>query len=146
MSGFLSLGNDQYIGTLVLSATAGVQVGQFVVPDYANGVATVPADATAGDGDVLFVQNEIDTVFEQMIDDADFVLKNGKFVKGHVPQTGDIIVTTNFTGTPAKGDILAVGADGDLVAIAARTPKYSFTVKSATEVFYGNPAISVVVK
>lgn len=146
MAGFLSIGNDQYIGTLTLNTAGGVAVGAFVQPLYATGTCIVPTSTAEGDGDVLFVQNEIDTVFEDMKDDSDYLVKNGKFVKGHVPQKGDIMVTTNYTGTPANGAIMAVGVGGGLVAIGARTPKFSFTVRDNADSFYGLPAIKVVVE
>lgn len=144
MAGFLALGNDQYIGELTLNEANGVENGIFVKADFAAGTASKVANNTEGDGDVYFVVNEIETIVEQGIDDVNFVVKNGKFVRIHYPQKGDILVTTKYTGTPAKGAELAVGAAGLVEAIAARTPKIRFRVQELTTA-YGTAALRLVV-
>lgn len=143
MAGFVSLGNDQYIGTLKLNAVNGVENGVFVVPNFATGEASV-ADATTGDGNVLFVSNEIDTIPENGIDDVNFVVANGKYLRLKAPQKGEVLVTTKFNGTLAKGDTVAVGVDGAVEAIGARTPQVKFAVKELTTA-YGTSAVSLAV-
>ncbi|MCP1159436.1 hypothetical protein [Bacillus infantis] len=142
MAGFLALGNDQYIGSYKLDEANGVENGVFVVLNHANKTAKL-ADATTGDGDVYFVANEIDTIDEQGIDDVKFVNKNGKFLRLHKPQKGEVLVTTMFTGTLNDGDKVAVGAAGKAVAIGTRTPATSFAVEKT--VAYGQDVVKLLV-
>lgn len=131
MAGFLALGNDQYIGNLKLNAVDGVENGAFVTANFATGEASVPTGAA--DGDVFFVENEITTIIEDGIDDGDFKVKNGEYVRLHLPQAGEVLVTTKFATGLAKGDVVAVGAGGVVEAVGTRTPKHSFTVKEFTQ-------------
>jgi len=142
MAGFVALGNNQYIGTLV-NGTDNLENGVFVVPNWANGTAAVPADDASADGDVMFVCNEIDTVVEQAISDIDFKIASGEYLKLKVPQAGEIFVTTKFKGNLVKGDVVAVGDGGTLEAIGTRTPKYKFVVEEVTT-FLGANAVKVV--
>lgn len=143
MAGFLALGNDQYIGELT-NATANLENGMFVVADFVNGNAAVPATDAAADGDVWFVVNEITTIVEQGTDDINFKLATGKLLRLHYPQKGEVLVTTNYKGTPVKGDVLAVGDAGTVEAVAARTPKIKFSVQEVTTA-YGTSALRLVV-
>lgn len=141
MAGFvaLSTNNDVYIGTFKNGEANGVENGQFVTVNHATGVATL-ADVTTGDKEVYFVSNEIDTVPEQGIDDADYVVKNGEFLRLNAPQAGTIYATTKFNGTLNVGDKVAVGVNGNVEAIGARTPKVTFVVKEKTTE-YGKDAV-----
>lgn len=143
MAGFLALGNDQYIGELT-NNTANLENGMFVTADFVNGNAAVPAADANADGDVYFVVNEITTIPEDRINDIDFKLATGKYLRLHYPQKGEILVTTNYKGTPVKGDVLAVGDGGTVEAVAARTPKIKFSVKQVTTAF-GATALELVV-
>lgn len=145
MAGFIALGGDKWIGTLALSG-GDLENGAFVKPNYATGVATIPASNADGDGDVLFVENENDNIYEDLIDTANFKVKAGKQLKAHVPQKGEIFVTTMFVGTPANGAVLAVATNGKLDAIGVRTPKFSFSVKDNAVTYMGLPAIKVIVE
>lgn len=142
MAGFVALGDNKFIGTLT-NGTANLEIGAFVVPNWGTGVASAAANTTEGDGDVMFVANELETIAEQFIDDVDFKIPSGEFLKLKVPQKGEIFVTTKYSGTPAVGAVLAVGANGVLEAVAARTPKHRFVVKEA-ETFLGANALRVV--
>lgn len=141
MAGFLALGNDQFIGGY--KATADVENGVFVVLDHANKTASI-ATAVTGDGDVYFVENEIDTIAEQGIDDVNFVVKNGKFLRLHKPQKGEVLVTTKFNGTLADGATVAVGVGGAVEAVGVRTPQTKFALKENTTA-YGANAVSILV-
>lgn len=141
MAGFLALGNDRYEGVYTSAEDNGIENGQFVVKDVAAKTATL-ADATTGDGDVHFVVNENDTVVEEAISDADFRIKKGEFLRFHKPVEGEMLVTTNYNGNLAEGDEVAVGADGQVEAIGARTPKTKFVVKELLSA-YGKQAIKL---
>ena len=143
MAGFLALGNDLYVGTLKLNHEAGVENGVFVAPNFANGTATL-ANATTGDKEVLFVVNEIETIMEDGIDDVDYVVKHGKYLRAHVPQTGEVLVTTKFNGTLVEGDVVAVGVGGAVEKVGTRTPKVKFAVKEKLTA-YGKEAVSLIV-
>ncbi|MED4883901.1 hypothetical protein [Bacillus smithii] len=130
MAGFLALGNDQYLSYINAEAN-GVKNGQFVVLDHVAKTASL-ADATTGDGLVYFVANEIETIDEQGIDDIDYVVKQAKFLRLHLPQKGEILVTTEFNGTLNEGDVVAVGAGGKVEAVGTRTPQIKFVVKEKT--------------
>lgn len=144
MAGFIALGNHQYLGELTLNEANGVENGTFAKVNLTAGTASLIASNAEGDADVYFINNEITTIVEQGIDDVNFKLANGKFVRLHYPQKGEILVTTKYTGTPVKGDLLAVGVAGVLEAVAARTPKFKFQVQEVTTAF-GTNALRVIV-
>lgn len=127
MAVVINSGDLEYIGIFTLGGTEPIKNGTYVVVDYATGVA-LPTDATTGDGDIYLVDNIIDTVPEQLINDMDFVIKPGQYLRLHKNKIGDIITTTEFNGTINVGDVLAAGVGGNVEAKAARTPKQSFTV------------------
>lgn len=144
MAGFIGLAvSDTYIGELT-NNTANLENGMFVVADFVNGNAAVPAADANADGDVFFVVNEITNIPEDGINDVDFKIATGKYLRLHYPQKGEILVTTNYKGTPVKGDTLAVGDLGTVEAIGARTPKIKFAVKQVTTAF-GASALELVV-
>jgi co-chaperonin GroES (HSP10) len=143
MAGFIALGNNQYLGTLK-NTTANLENGMFVVADFTAGTAAVPASASAADDDVWFVVNEIETISEQGIDDVDYKIAVDKFLRLHYPQKGEVLVTTNYKGTPVKGDVLAVGDGGTVEAVGTRTPKIKFVVDEVTTA-YGTTALKLVV-
>ncbi len=128
MAGLVNIGNNIYLGNLVLGGSTEIKNGTFVVPDFTNGTAVPPADDIAADGEVYFVVNEIDTVQGEMIDDLDFTVKPGKYLKMKKLLPGEVITTTEFKETLNVGDVVAVGDGGTLEAIGVRTPKQSYTV------------------
>lgn len=133
MAGFvaLSTNNDVYLGSFKNAVVAGVENGVFVVLDHAAKTGAL-ADATTGDGDVYFVANEITTIPEQGINDIDFKVKKDEYLRLSKPQAGTIYVTTKFNGTLAEGAVVAVGVNGQVEAVAARTPKQKFIVHAKT--------------
>lgn len=143
MAGFVSLGNQLYLGTYKCAEVNGIENGTFVVLDHVNQTATL-ANGTTGDGDVYFVQNVIETIDEQGIDDVDFKVAEGKYLRLHKPLPGTIYVTTKFNGTLNQGDTVAVGANGAVEAIGTRTPKVKFVVKEKTTA-YGTDAVKIMV-
>jgi hypothetical protein len=143
MAGFVALGHDQFIGSYKCAEANGIENGTFVVLNHTAKTATL-ADATTGDGDVYFVQNVIDTIDEQGIDDVNFKVANGKYLRLHQPLPGTIYVTTKFNGTLNEGDIVAVGAGGAVEAVGSRTPKVKFVVKEKTTA-YGTDAVKIMV-
>ena len=145
MAGFLALGNDQYIGTFTNGENDGVlQNGMFVTVNMATGVANLPAADANGDGEVWFVSNEDDNPWEFLIDTTAFTVKNGKNLRLHRPISGEVLVTTNFTGTINQGDTVAVGAGGNIVGVGARTPLVKFAVQAVTT-HYNEPALELIV-
>lgn len=144
MAGFIALSvSDTYVGTLK-NATVNLENGLFVTANFTAGTAAAVADNTAGDGDVWFVVNEITNIPEQGINDVDFKIATDKYLRIHYPQKGEVLVTTKYAGSPVKGDILAVGAGGDVEAIGVRTPKVKFVVDEVTTAF-GATALKLVV-
>ena len=131
MAGFVALGNDKYVGTYKSAEANGVENGQFVVLNHTAKTGAL-ANATTGDGDVYFVANEIETVEEQGIDDINFKVANGKYLRLKKPQKGEILVTTKFNGTLAEGATVAVGVTGNVEAVGARTPQTKFVIKEKT--------------
>lgn len=143
MAGFVALGDQLYIGTYKCAEVNGVENGTFVVLDHVNGTATL-ANATKGNGDVYFVQNTIDTVDEQGINDVDFKVAKGKYLRLHKPLPGTVYVTTKFNGNLKQGDVVAVGDGGAVEAIGTRTPQVKFVVKEKTTA-YGTDAVKIMV-
>jgi len=143
MAGFVALGNEKYLGTYKCAETNGIENGTFVVLDHVNKTARL-GDSTTGDGDVYFVQNVIDTIDEQGIDDVDFKVAEGKYLRLHKPLPGTIYVTTKFNGTLNEGDVVAVGANGAVEAVGERTPQVKFVVKEKTTA-YGADAVKIMV-
>jgi hypothetical protein len=131
-----------------LKAAADIKNGVFVTPNYANGTAAAVADATAGDKPgLLFVYNVNPHIDQELVADADFVVKQGQFLRLRAPKVGDVYTTDQFTGTYADfnvGDELAVGASGKLEDISGRTPAITFKVVDKVTL-YGNNALKVIV-
>ena len=143
MAVVLNIGDMEYVGTFTLGGSVAIKNGTYVVVNYATGVA-LPCDATTGDGDIFLVDNIIDTVPEQLINDLDFTVKPGQFLRLHKEEAGDITTNTLFNGTIAIGDVVAAGVNGYVEAKAARTPKRTFTViEKAT--LWGVPTLKYIV-
>lgn len=141
MAGFvaLSTNNDVYLGSYKNAVAAGVENGVFVVLDHAAKTGSL-ANATTGDGEVYFVSNEITTIPEQGINDVDFKVKQNEYLRLAKPEGGSVYVTTKFNGTLAEGAVVAVGVNGQVEAVGARTPKHKFVVKEKTNE-YGVPTL-----
>lgn len=141
MAGFvaLSTNNDVYLGTYKSEEAGGIENGQWVSLDHVKKTGKL-ATASTGDGDVYFVENENTDVPEHAIATVDFKVKKDEYLRLSKPQAGTIYVTTNFNGTLAEGDVVAVGANGQVAAVGSRTPEIKFVVKQKTTEF-GKPAL-----
>ena len=127
MAVVINSGDMEYKGTFTLGGTVAIKNGTYVVVNYATGVA-LPTDATTGDLDVYLVDNLIDTVPEQLINDLDFVVKPGQYLRLAKHEYSDIITNTEFNGTLHVGDVIAPGVNGKVEAKAVRVPQQSYTV------------------
>lgn len=143
MAAIINFGDMEYLGTLTLGGATAVKNGIFVVPNFAAGTA-VAADATTGDSDIWFVNNIVDTVNEQLIDDINYTVGVGKYLRLRKHEVGDIFTTTEFNGTLNVGDVVAAGVGGRVEAKAARSPKQTYTVIDKSTV-WGYPAVKCVV-
>ena len=146
MSVVLNLADNDYIGTL--KAAASTVNGVFVTGNYAAGTAAVVPDATTGDGSGLLLVCNVNTAIdEQGIDDANLTMATGDYLRLKSLEIGDIFTTDQFAGTYGTinvNDKFAVGANGQPVAIGARTPKLSLQVIEKPTLF-GNSALKFVV-
>src|SRR5690625_4666785 len=127
MAGFLALAvSDTYIGTY--KAGEEVENGKFVELNHTEKTGSL---AKAGAEEVYFVVNEITNAPEHGIDDIDFKVEAGEFLRVHRPQKGEILVTTCFDGDLEEGDTVAI-ADGGVVVASAEG---DFVVKEVTNEF-----------
>jgi hypothetical protein len=141
---------NKQVGNVVeggFKAAVDLKPGQFVVVDYSNKTVSPVADATAGDGSgIKLVLQQNNTIDEQAVADADVVYKAGEYVPLRSLQVGDVITTDQFTvadySAVAVGSKFAVGANGKVEAIGARTPELSFVVKEKNTLF-GNNALKL---
>ncbi len=112
MAGFLALSvSDTYIGDY--RADENVENGAFVEFDHTEKTGKLAGEGAA---EVYFVVNEIETIIEDGIDDIDFEVKKGKYLRAHRPQVGEILVTTVVDGDLSVGDSADVVADGKVGA------------------------------
>lgn len=144
MAVVINSGDLEFIGTFTLGGATPVKNGDYVVVNYATGVALL-ADATTGDGDVHLVDNLIDTVPEQLINDIDFVVKPGQFLRLAKHEYSDIITNSEFNGVLAVGDVIAVGVGGKVEAKAARVPQQTYTVIDKPVIWGGVQTIKYIV-
>jgi hypothetical protein len=146
MSVVINLASNDYIGSL--KAAASTVNGVFVTANYAAGTAAVVPDTTTGDGaGLLLVANVNTAIDEQGVDDATMTTATGEYLRLKALHVGNIFTTDQFGGTYGSinvGDKFAVGANGQPVAIGARTPKLTLQVKEKTTL-HGNSALKFVV-
>lgn len=126
MAGFIAKGNNEYIGTLKLATgEADIYNGMFVsAVSWSAGTAATP---NANTQVAYFVENVIDTVDEQQINDLNFVITAGQYIRMKKLLPGEIFVTTKVVGTPSVGDTLDVGTTGKITATSG-SPNQTFTV------------------
>lgn len=125
MAGFIALGNHDYIATLKLATgEAAIENGMFVAPNWSAGTAATPNANTVIP---YFVENVIDTVDEEQINDLDFTISAGKYLRIKRLLPGEIFVTTKVVGTPAVGDTVDVGTTGKITATSG-SPAQTFQV------------------
>ena len=143
MAVVINSGDLEYKGTFTLGGATSIKNGTYVVVNYATGIA-LPTDATTGDGDVMLVDNLIDTVPEQLINDMDYVVKPGQYLRLAKHEFGDIITNTEFNGTLHVGDVVAAGVGGRVEAKAARTPQQTYTIIDMPTL-WGVPTVKYIV-
>lgn len=125
MAGIVVKGNNEYIGLYKLASGVGDMVnGKFVTLSVANGVASTP---TANSEYGYFVENVIDTVDEDLVDDVDFTITAGKYLRLKKLLPGEIFVTDQTAAVHAVGAIVDMGATGTLTATSG-SPKQTFQV------------------
>jgi hypothetical protein len=146
MAVVMNISDNNYIGTL--TATAAVKPGNFVIPDYSTGTATVPADDTAADAIVALVCNVNTNIDEQGVADADFTVGTGEYLRLKYLKVGDVFTTDIFTGTYSGinvDDIFAPGGGGPAEAIAVRAPIVKLQVVEKTTLNGANALKFVVI-
>jgi len=125
MAGFVIKGNNEYIGTTkLLTGADSIHNGKFVQVDWSASTATTPLDNTQY---VYFVENVIDTVDEEQIDDLDFVVTAGNYIRIKKLLAGEIFVTDKVIGTPAVGAVVDCGTQG-IIAATSGSPNQTFQI------------------
>jgi len=153
MAGYVKqLVGEFYKGNFKLGGTAAIKKGAFVVPDYADGEFDIPAGDALGE--VYFVANEISSTVPYGLDDKDFSVAGGAYVKGKPVIDKEMFVTDQATTAAlaaVAGTELAVGANGllgaiaDLTAVDFTTFKTTFVIERK-ETLMGASALVVVAK
>lgn len=109
---------QEYISKKLTGASA-VKIGAFLNDDFANNAYARPAaNAT---GKLVFVANEIDYLVPHNVDDKNYTVAVGEFVKGKPVIDTEEFVTTEITANAfaaAVGTELGVGTGGTLATIA----------------------------
>jgi len=125
MAGFVINGNNKYIGTVKLgSGEQDLHNGTFLQVSWTAGTAATPNVNTQV---AYFVENVIDTVDEQQIDDADFVVSAGSYVRIKKMIPGEMFVTDKATTDVAVGAEVDVGTTGTITATSG-SPVQTFQV------------------
>jgi len=126
MAGFISRGNNEYIGTYTLkTGEATIYNGMFV--QIVSHSAQTCATPNINTQYVYFVENVIDTVAEQMINDLDYPIVAGKYVRIKKLIAGEEFVTDKVTGTPAVDAVCDCSTTGLLTATSG-SPNQTFVV------------------
>lgn len=119
MAGYVKqLVGEYYEGGFKLSGSTAIKQGGFVTPDYSDSEFDIPSDDAKGK--IYFVANEIDWLVPHNVDDADFEVDGGDYVKAKPVIDGEMYVTDMFGSTYADisvDDTMGVGADGKLYLI-----------------------------
>ena len=125
MAGFIAIGNNEYIGTLKLNTgEADIENGMFVAADWTNGVAATPNDNTSIP---YFVENVIDTVDEQEIDDIDFTVSAGNYLRIKRLRPGEVFVTSKSAATYSVGTTVDCGTTG-MITTSSGSPNQTFMI------------------
>ena len=125
MAGIVVKGNNEDIATVKLqTGDSAIENGMFVNVNWANSTASTPNVNTQIP---YFVENVIDTVDEDKIDDVDFTVSAGNYIRIKKLLPGEIFVTSKVVSTPAVGDIVDVGTTGKITATSG-SPVQKFQV------------------
>lgn len=133
MAGFVKLGNDKYIGTITLATgQSAIENGTFVEIDWATNTASTPSANTVIP---YFVENVIDTVEEDLVNDLDFTISAGEYLRLKRLLPGEIFVTTNYSGSaPSAGDEVDIGTTGKITATSG-SPAQKSVVKEVASLW-----------
>lgn len=126
MAGYIAKGNNEYIGTLkLLTGEAAIHNGMFVrAVSWSAGTAATPNVNTQVP---YFVENVIDTVDEEQINDIDFTMIAGKYLRIKKLLPGEIFVTSKAAADHAVGAVVDVGTTGMITATGG-SPVQTYTV------------------
>jgi len=125
MAGFVTIGNNKYIGTCtLLTGAQDLQNGTFVAVDWSASTAATPV---ASSEIAYFAENVIDTVEEEQINDVDYVVTAGNYVRIKRMVSGEVFVTDQATTELSIGDIVDVGTTGVITATKG-SPEQTFQV------------------
>lgn len=120
----------EYISKKLTGASA-AKIGMFLNDDFANNAYALPAaDAT---GKLVFVANEIDHLVPHNVDDKDFTIAVGDYIKGKpVIDTEEFVTTEASAGALAAnvGVEVGVGTGGKLMTVAELTAANLTTFKT----------------
>lgn len=131
MAGYVKhLVGQEYISKVLTGANA-VKIGTFLNDDFTNNAYALPAaDAT---GKLVFVANEIDYLVPHNVDDKDYTVKVGEFIKGKpVVDTEEFVTDVASAGALAAtvGTEVGVGLGGKLMTVAELTAANLTTFKT----------------
>jgi hypothetical protein len=125
MAGLVTVGGHDYIGNYKLATGHdAIENGMFVAFDFTAGTCSTPVTNA---GDAYFVVNTIDTVDEELINDVEFTVTEGKYVRAKKLLPGEVFVTSKAVGTPAVNDVVDVGTTGKITATSG-SPAQTFKV------------------
>lgn len=153
MAGYVKQYTSEYVeGRYTLDGATSIKLGGFVTADYSDLEMDIPSGDTKGK--VYFVINDIDHLVPFNVDDRDYAVAGGAYVKAKPVLDMEIFITDMFGST--YGDIsvddeMGVGADGKLYLIAGLTASdfttfdTIFTVVKK-EKLYANDALQVIAK
>lgn len=133
MAGFVSKGNHLYEFEFKLAVGhADIDNGMFVALNYTDKTCATP---TANTVLAYFVENVIDTVDEEQIDDINFKISAGSYVRCKRLVQGEEFITTKVSGTaPAVNDIVDVGTTGCITKTSG-SPAQTFQVVEKPTLF-----------
>lgn len=123
MAGYVKqLVGNFYEGSMKLSGSTSIKTGGFVTPDYSDGEWDIPSGDAKGE--LAFVANEIDWTVPHNVDDKDWAVEGGRYVKAKPVIDKEVYITDMFgsaIGDISVDDVMGVGADGKLYLIAGLT-------------------------
>lgn len=133
MAGFVKVGNNKYLGTITLeTGHADVENGVFLEINWSTGMAATPGSNTVIS---YFVENIIDTVDEDLVNDLNYVISAGEYLRLKRLLPGEMFVTTKYSGTaPSAGDEVDIGTTGMITATSG-SPSQKFVVKEVVSLW-----------
>jgi hypothetical protein len=141
----LNSSDNKYVG--ILKAVAAIHPGIFVTPDYSAGTAAKLANGTVALASCPVVCNVNPNIDAQGIDDEDFEVASGEYLRLKYLKTGDIFTTDQFVGTYgslAVDDIFVPGSGGTVEAYSSGTYVTKMAIIEKTTL-YGENALKLIV-